>query len=138
MSPDDAIELVTKLFEAFTRRDADAILNVVSTDVEFHAPTADIARRGRPYVGAAGMRDYLADVARVWRELRAIPQTFREHDGCVLATGRVYARDHEGSVIDSPAGWLFRVREERVVSGRVYERAEDAVAAFDALSRAER
>jgi ketosteroid isomerase-like protein len=120
------------MFDAFTRRDQAALLDLVGPDMEFSAPpTAAIARRAAAYMGYEGMREYMADVASVWRELRVIPQSFRADDGCVLVTGRVYARDHEGSIIDSPAGWLFRVREGLVVSGRVFERAEDAVAAFD-------
>jgi ketosteroid isomerase-like protein len=123
------------MFDAFTRRDDAALLELVAPDMEFSAaPTAAVARGGAPYIGYEGMREYLNDVSSVWRELRVIPQSFRADDDCVLVTGRVYARDHEGSIIDSPAGWVFRVRDRVVVSGVVYERAEDAVAAFDERS----
>jgi ketosteroid isomerase-like protein len=127
-----SIQLVRRLFEAFTRRDEGAMLALIASDMEFSAPTAAITRTGAPYVGQEGMRQYLSDAATVWRELRVIPQSFQAKGNCVLATGRVYARDHQGSIIDSPAGWLFLVRGDLLVSGRVFERADDAVAAFDA------
>ena len=134
MSDDPEIRIVSRLFEAFTHRDLEAMLTLVSEDMEFTAPpTATRARGGEPYIGQSGMTAYFADIADVWRDLRVIPQHYRTHDGCVLATGRVYARDHAGSIIDSPAGWLFRIRDGRVVSGRVYERAAEAVSAFEAL-----
>jgi ketosteroid isomerase-like protein len=132
VSTDPSIQLVTQLFDAFTRRDHDALRDMVGPEMEFSAPTAAIARGGAPYVGGEGMSQYLDDVASVWRELRVIPQSFRSEGGSVLATGRVYARDHEGSIIDSPVGWVFEIRDGAVVSGRTFERAEDAVAAFEA------
>jgi ketosteroid isomerase-like protein len=132
VSDERAIQLVTEVFEAFTARDQEALRGLVAPDMEFTAPTAAIARAGAPYVGHDGMRHYLDDVASVWRELRVIPQHFRAKGDCVLATGRVYARDHDGSIIDSPAGWLFLVRGDVLACGRAYERAEDAIAAFEA------
>jgi len=134
VTPDASVQLVSRLFDAFTRRDPDALDGLIAPDMEFFGPTADIVRGGAPYVGREGMREYLDDVAQIWRELRVIPQSFRVEGDRVLATGRVYARDHEGSIIDSPAGWIFTVGKDRVLSGRVYARAEDAVAAFDAGS----
>jgi ketosteroid isomerase-like protein len=132
LSSEQAIRLVERVFGAFTDRDAEALLEIAAPDIEFTAPTAARARAGAPYVGHDGMRRYLSDVTGVWRELRVIPQTFRAKGDCVLATGRVYARDHEGAIVDSPAGWIFLVRGDAIACGRVFENAEDAVAAFDA------
>ena len=132
MTPEPPVQLVTRVFEAFTRRDLGALLGLVAPDVEWFAQTAAIARGGAPYVGHDGMREYMEDIRSVWRELRVIPQAFRSDGDRVLATGRVYARDHHGSIIDSPAGWIFLVRGGLVASARVYDRAEDAVTAFDA------
>ena len=122
--------LVRRAFDAFTRRDVDAVLELVSPDVLFNAPTAQRAHSGEPYRGRDGMRQYFDDVATVWRELRVIPQSFRSEGGRILAVGRVYGRDHEGSVVDSPAGWVWEARGGLLVYGRVYERPEDAVRAF--------
>jgi ketosteroid isomerase-like protein len=131
----DAVELVRRLFEAFTARDLEGVLAVAAPDLEFHAVTAERTRAGEPYRGEEGMREYFADVARVWRELRVIPQSFRTREGgVVLALGRVYARDHEGAIIDSPAGWLLRTRGSQIAYVRVFELAAAAVEAFEAES----
>ena len=95
------------------------------------AVTAGRTRGGEPYRGVEGLRAYFEDVGKVWRELRVIPQEYRTRDDIVLAIGRVYARDFEGSVVDSPAGWIWRVENARVVYARVFERPEEAIAAFD-------
>ena len=133
MTGEDDVELARRLFEAFTVRDLGGVLAVAAPELEFHAVTAERTRGGEPYRSEDGMREYFADVARVWRELRVIPQTFRTRGGgVVLALGRVYARDHEGAIIDSPAGWLLRVRGPRIAFVRVFESADEAVAAFAA------
>jgi ketosteroid isomerase-like protein len=132
VTPEPSVRLVKQVFEAFTQRDVPALLGLVTPDVEFFARTADIAQGGAPYVGYEGMRQYMRDVGKVWRELRVIPQAFRSEGDRVLVTGRVYARDHGGSIIDSPAAWIFAVEGDLVALVRVYDRAEDAVTAFDA------
>ena len=90
--------------------------------------TARLAGRGKPYLGHEGLRTYLADVARVWQELRSEPAEFIEIGDVVVCTGRVYAWG-VGRVIDSPAGWVWRLRDGKLVEGRVYENQREALAA---------
>jgi ketosteroid isomerase-like protein len=95
----------------------------------FEPVTARMVGGGDPYRGHDGMRAYLSDVDRVWQELRLSPDAFHEGaDGVVVVTGRVYAWG-AGRVIDSPAGWLFRLRGESIVYGRVFETASGALEA---------
>jgi ketosteroid isomerase-like protein len=131
MEREERVEVVRRLFDAFSRRDADAATEFVDPDVELVVVTAGRTRGGEPYRGVDGLRAYFADVGKVWRELRVIPQEYRTRDDTVLALGRVYARDLEGSIVDSPAGWIWRVENGRVVFARVFERPEEAIAAFD-------
>ena len=77
-------------------------------------------------------RAYFEDAGRVWRELRVIPQEYRIRGDQVLALGRVYARGLDGAIVDSPAGWVWRLEQGRVAYARAFERPEEAVAAFDA------
>ena len=132
MEEEEQLAIVRRAFAAFTRRDADAFVALSTDDVELVLATAERTRGGAPYRGAEGVRAYLSDVAAVWRELRAIPQEFRTRDSVVLVLGRVYARDFQGSLIDSPAGWLWQLRDGRVAYSRVFDRPEAAVEAFHA------
>jgi ketosteroid isomerase-like protein len=126
---DPNIELVRRVFEAFTRRDIDAMLDLIAPEMEFWGPTASFAREGEPYVGHEGMREYFADVASVWRVLEVVPHDFRDLGDRVLVFGRVYARGAGGYISDSPTQWLWGVSGGRVVWGRVFTRRADALAA---------
>jgi len=124
-------DIVRRAFDAFSRRDLAALLAIADPDVEFMPATARVAGRGGPYRGHEGLRTYLADVARVWEELRSEPDEFLEVGDVVVCTGRVYAWG-VGRVIDAPAGWVWRLRDGLVVEGHVYETRR---AAYEAVGR---
>jgi ketosteroid isomerase-like protein len=113
-------EIVRAVFDAFSRRDAAALIELCDPEIVFTPPTQRLAGRNEPYRGHEGLRTYLADVSRVWQELRSEPDEYVELDDRVLCTGRVYAWG-VGRVIDAPAGWVWRLRDELVVEGHVYE-----------------
>jgi ketosteroid isomerase-like protein len=121
-------DLARQIFNAFNGRDIEAGLELVTDDVEFVAPTAEIANEGQPYVGHAGMRKYYEDVARVWEELEVTPTEIREVDDAILAVGRVYGRGEGGYIQDSPAQWVMRFRGEKACSIRVFTNRSAAFA----------
>jgi ketosteroid isomerase-like protein len=126
------VEIVHRAFAAFERRDLAGLLELCSRDMVLEAQTARVAADGRPYRGHEGLRRYLADVARVWEELRPEPEHCRELDPeLVVCTGRIYAWG-VGRVVDTPAGWLWRVREGLIVHGTVFESARAALEAAEA------
>jgi len=123
------VDIVRRAFAAFEHRDAEALRAVASPDVVFETYTGQLAGVDEPYRGHEGLVRYLTDVARVWQELRPVPDRFLEgDDGIVVATGRVYAWG-EGRVIDAPAGWLWRVHDGLLVYGRVFDSATGALEA---------
>jgi ketosteroid isomerase-like protein len=124
-------DIVRKVFAAFSRRDVETLLALSDPEVVFYPPTGRLAGRDEPYRGHEGLRTYLADVARVWQELRSEPDEYIEIDDLVLCTGRVYAWG-VGRVIDAPAGWVWRLRDGLLLEGRVYETRR---AAYEAAGR---
>jgi ketosteroid isomerase-like protein len=127
------IEVVQTVFAAFAERDLEAVLELAAPEIEFIAVTSDYAGRTEPYRGHEGIRQYFRDVAEVWDELRLTPTDYRMVGEQVLVTGRVSARS-PARVVSGSTGWVWRVRAGKVVWGRVYASAEDAVAALG-LSR---
>jgi ketosteroid isomerase-like protein len=128
-NPDAAyVRLITTAFHAFTSHDVEAFLKLVDPEIELRAPTAERARGGSPYVGSDGIRQYFEDVARIWRELRLIPQLYGRRDNMLVVTGRVYARDADG-LTDSPAAWLVEEREGRIGRLRIYTNRHEALEA---------
>jgi ketosteroid isomerase-like protein len=124
------IEVVKAMFAAFAARDLETVLALADPDIEFTAVTGEHAGRTDPYRGHDGMRAYFRDVAAVWEELRLTPREFRPAGDLVLVTGKVSARSRGRSVMGS-TGWIWRVRDGKVVYGRVYPSAADAIAALE-------
>lgn len=113
------VELARGLFAAFDAREVEAVLALIHPECEFHAVTAALAADGRPYRGHAGIRRYFTDIAAYWEELRVLPREYRDAGDAVVVLGRVYARGGS-QVVDSPAGWVWRVRDGLFVWGKVF------------------
>src|SRR5215210_716508 len=114
------IEVVKATFAAFAARDLPAVLALSAQDIELTAVTGDQAGRTEPYRGHDGMRQYFRDVAEVWEELRLTPREFRAEGDLILVTGKVSARSRARTITGS-TGWIWRVRDGKVVYIRVYE-----------------
>lgn len=124
--PRDA-DIVRRVFEAFERRDTDAVVELCADDVEFWLPvTAGLADVEGPYRGHAGVRRYFEDVERVWGALEIGPQEFRPVGDCIVVSGTVTTR--RSLTMYSSAGWLWRVRKGKVASCRLYSNAAEAMA----------
>ena len=125
------IELVKAMFAAFAARDLETVLASADPEIELTAVTGEQAGRTEPYRGHDGLRAYFRDVGAVWEELRLTPREFRAAGDLIVVTGRVSARSSSRTVSGS-TGWVWRVRDGKVVYVRVYESAADAIAAVEA------
>jgi ketosteroid isomerase-like protein len=121
-------DVVRRMFAAFAQRDLDALVGVMDPEIDFLPVTANLTTGGVPYRGHDGMARYLEDVERIWPELRLFPEQLREVGDVVVALGRVLARGG-GMIIDRPTGWVFAMRDGRIVRARVYGSHEEALAA---------
>jgi ketosteroid isomerase-like protein len=117
--------VVKAVFAAFAERDVERVLELIHPEFEFTTVTSDYAGRAEPYRGHEGMREYFRDIALVWDDLRLTPREFREVGDSILVTGRVNARS-PARIVDGSTGWVWRVRDGRVIYGRVYASAADA------------
>ena len=126
----DDVAIIRRVFAAFARRDLAAMQDLMDPDVQFMAPTAEMAHGGEPYRGSEGMEQYFADVDEVWDELRLTPESFRQVGDVVLVRGRVWGRGG-GQVVDSSAGWHWRVRDGKVIYVRAFRSAPQAERALE-------
>ena len=124
------IEVVKAIFAAFAARDLDTVLALADPEIELTAVTGEHAGRTEPYRGHDGLRQYFRDVASVWEELRLTPREFREEGDRIIVTGKVSARSMSRTVAGS-TGWIWRVRDGKVVDVRVFDSAADALAALE-------
>jgi ketosteroid isomerase-like protein len=133
--PQSPRQLVEALFNAFNRRSEERISELCDERMEFVPVTAALTGRSEPYVGRAGLREYLDDVERAWEELTVSAGEVVVRGELVLVIGRVYARSRESGMRDLPAAWIWRLRDGRFDYGRVYSETEaalEAIAAADA------
>jgi len=128
------LALVKRLYECFNRRDEGCIVKLCDEAMElFPVVTAEAVGREAPYKGPGGLRDYLADVARVWEELQISPGEVEARRGLLLVRGRVYARSRALGIRDVPVAWIWEVRDGRFVRGEVFPDPEQAVQRFAAI-----
>jgi ketosteroid isomerase-like protein len=115
----DEAGVVRAFYDAFARRDIEAALLVTSPDCELDfAGTARLAGRSEPYRGHAGLRDYFADVERVWQDLVLHAEDFRIIPGSVIVIGHITGR-REGLDVRRSSVWTWRVRAGRATSVKV-------------------
>jgi ketosteroid isomerase-like protein len=115
-----AEELVRQAYQAFSKRDLDALREIADPRIEIHTVTGMIAGRSEPYRGHDGLVEYLRDVGETWDEIELLPTDFHElSDSRLVVFGRVRAR-RELAVIDAPNAWLWEVGEGRIRSARVF------------------
>jgi ketosteroid isomerase-like protein len=113
------IEVVRAIYDAFAARDVEAALAHCATDCEFHMRgTASRIGRVEPYRGHAGMREYFADVARTWEELRLYAEDFRAIPGAVIVMGHVEGRMN-GEAVRRNAVWTWKVSNGKATHVRV-------------------
>jgi len=115
-----AEELVRQAYQAFSKRDLDALREIADPRIEIHTVTGMIAGRSEPYRGHDGLVEYLRDVGETWDEIELLPTDFHElSDSRLVVFGRVRAR-RELAVIDAPNAWMWEVGEGRIRSARVF------------------
>src|SRR3954454_19538102 len=118
---EEPVALVRAMFEAFTRRDLEAVLPYLDAEVELQVPsTSGFAGRVGPYRGHTGIREYFADVAAVWDDLVVEPEDYRATESAVLIFGRLHGRSGAQS-IETRVLWTWKLRAGKVISGSVFD-----------------
>jgi ketosteroid isomerase-like protein len=128
------LQRIERLFDAFNRRDAETIVELCDQRMEFFAVTAEEVGRAAPYIGPAGLDEYLDDVARVWEELLITPREVESEGNRLLVRGQVYVRSRDLGIRDVPATWIWETRGDRFVRGEVYVDSAAAEARFARIS----
>jgi serine phosphatase RsbU (regulator of sigma subunit)/ketosteroid isomerase-like protein len=129
---DDAYEaLVGRLFHAFNQRDAVSMVSLCAPEMEFLTVTGSEAGHDAPYRGPDGLREYLADVERIWEALLITLGTVERQGNRLLASGRVYVRSRELGIRDMPVAWIWNVEDGLFVRGEVFVDPAEAIASFD-------
>ena len=122
------VQIVRRLVEAFNDRDLDSMFAVLHPEAALHPLRAQL--EGKAYVGHDGLRELLADFDQDWEYVQMDPEEFREADDGVVVLGRLRARARaSGMDLDVPMGFVWTLRDGRVVHGRTFSDPADALRA---------
>jgi serine phosphatase RsbU (regulator of sigma subunit)/ketosteroid isomerase-like protein len=127
-APERERQLIERLYAAFNRRDLEEIVTLCDEEMGFFpVGTAEQIGRDAPYVGPAGLDEYLRDVEQAWDELLITPSVVEHHDGSLLVRGRAYARSRPLGIRDVPVAWIWDLEGDKFVRGEVFRDPEEAL-----------
>jgi ketosteroid isomerase-like protein len=107
---DIEVATVRAIYEAFSRRDIEGMLQYVADDCLVDLPgTAERAGRTEPYRGPEGVRQYFADAMLVWDELTLHAEDIRAASDGVVVFGHIEG-SHQGHAIRRRVVWLWQLQ----------------------------
>jgi ketosteroid isomerase-like protein len=123
------VEVARQVLEALGQRDAERLIALADPGVEWHSFFA--LGEGGVYRGYEGTRRYMSDLGDAWEIGRAdVDDALGLGDVAVLV-GRIHYRGKGSGVeSESPAGWMLKFREGRVICFRAFREPEQALEAM--------
>jgi ketosteroid isomerase-like protein len=112
------VEVAKRGTDAFNRRDADAILDLVTPDCVVSSQLLD-ARAD--YEGREGLERFYAMLDESWDDFQSVIGEYRDLGDRVLALGRNYGRGKGSGVrIDGPSAAVFDFRDGKISRIRLF------------------
>jgi uncharacterized protein len=123
------VKLVESYYPALNERDIEAVLALFTEDAEYRPFNVSIVEGGS-YQGHDGIRKFFDDAADTWEYLHAEPQTYKAGDDRVVVVGHLRARGKQSGIdVDSPAAWVWTIRNDKALKMRVYLDPNEALKA---------
>jgi ketosteroid isomerase-like protein len=123
----DNVERASQVLDAIARRDLKSVIALTDPEVEWHSFFAELGDEG-VYRGHKGTRQYMRDLNDAWEIMRAdVDKTLGVGEVAVLI-GRIHYRGRfSGIETETPAGWMLKFRNGRVVCFRAFREPEHAL-----------
>jgi ketosteroid isomerase-like protein len=116
-------------YEAWNRRDVDALLAVARVDVEIHPLAASLTSIA-PWVGHDGLQRLVEDTDRRWHRFELRCDDLLDMGDRVVAFVHVStAVDAEGPVIEGDIAHLIELVDGRLLRLTAFRERDDAIAA---------
>jgi ketosteroid isomerase-like protein len=114
------VSLVEAYYPALNERDVERVLALFDPDAEYRPFNVSIVEGGS-YWGHDGIRKFFDDAAETWEYLRAEPQAYRAAGETVVVIGHLGARGRRSGIdVDSPAAWVWTIRNSKALRMCVY------------------
>jgi ketosteroid isomerase-like protein len=123
------VKLAGQVMDALSRRDVSGLIALADPEIEWHSFFAELGEGG-VYRGHDGTQQYMRDLNDAWDIVRAdVDDGIGVGDVAVLV-GRIHYRGRGSGVEDeSPAGWMLKFRQGKVVCFRAFREPEQALEA---------
>jgi uncharacterized protein len=123
------VKLIRGAFERWNGGDRTPPLELIDPEVEIRTAIGD-AFSGEPFRGHQGAREWLAALDENFETWELLPEEFMDRGDTVVATGRLHARGRgSGIELDQEVGWVFEIREGRMLRLHTFLDREEALAA---------
>jgi len=125
----ETVELARQVMDALSRRDLESLIAFADPEVEWHSFFAALGEEG-VYRGHDGTRRYMSDLNDAWEIVRAdVDDGVGAGDVAVLV-GRIHYRGKgSGAETESPAGWMLKFRNGKMLRLRAFRDPEQSLEA---------
>jgi ketosteroid isomerase-like protein len=127
------VEIVRQRYEALNRRDLEGSLQDLHPDAEVDWSESFGVQRGM-YRGIGEIRRFWEEWLEVFEEIDIRPEAFITVGEHVVVPNRGYFRGRDGVGVDASSASVFKLRDGKIVSQRLYQ---DKEAAFEAVGLSE-
>ena len=129
MSESANVQLIRTSFERWNAGRRDPPLELFDEDVEIRTAIGD-AFKGEPFRGHEGAREWLAGLDENFETWDLVAEEFIERGETIVVLGRIRARGRgSGIELDQDVGWVFRIRDGKMLRLRTFLDREEALAA---------
>ena len=121
------LEVAREAMQALSAQDYDRMVELSDPAVEWHSFFAHLGEGG-VYRGPEGMRHYVADLRDAFEIVHAEIEDALAVGEVALLIGRIHFRGRDSGVeVALPAGWVLKVRDEKIVYFRAFREPEKVI-----------
>jgi ketosteroid isomerase-like protein len=125
----ETVQLARQVMDALARRDVSRLIAFADPEIEWHSFFAQLGEGG-VYRGHDGTRRYMSDLSDAWEIVRADVDDALGVGDVAILVGRIHYRGKgSGIETESPAGWMLRFRNGKVLCFRAFREPEKALEA---------
>jgi ketosteroid isomerase-like protein len=125
----EKLELARQFLEAVEQRDLSRLLALTDPELEWRSFFA-LGEEGGVYSGHGALEQYVRDLSDAWEVVRPEPKGGVECGNVAVLVGHVHYRGKASGVeTESPAGWMFKFRDGKVLRCRAFGDPEQALEA---------
>jgi ketosteroid isomerase-like protein len=125
--PEEALQTARRVMEALSRGDLAALAALSDPDVEWQSFFAALSEGGI-FRGGEGTRQYVGELQDAFEFLHAEVEDGLAVGDIAVLVGRIHYRG-KGSGVETatPAGWMFKLRQGKVLRFRAFREPAQAL-----------